>query len=93
MNIKEFFDLNDKEYLNFKDVNIKLSNRPDICAFIILDSHFPGDEDIVSSSEHDYVYLSITNEQILSLSKETLIDLYRCGVLYHEEYECLYMFT
>ncbi len=82
---KLFEKHDDSEYLNFKRVENKLSLRRDLHAFIMLDRLFPGIVDIVSSSEHDIIWLDVSSEDIVTLSEDQIIELIRCGVRFDEE--------
>lgn len=98
MNIEEFVmifgDEDSDEFLKFDRVQTKLSSRPDLHAFILLNSLIPGTSDIVASAHHDEIYLDIEGDDLAPLiTKEQLIDLIRCGVRYDEENESLCMFV
>jgi hypothetical protein len=82
------------EFLKFENVENKLSQRPDLHAFMLLDSLFPGDINMVSGASHDEFYLSISPEELSEkATDEQLIDLHRCGVRYDESNDSLAMFT
>ena len=94
MNIKEFFKKNSDEFLEFDEVENKLSNRPDLCAFILLDKLLPGDSDIVSAAEHDEIFLDVDIETLESVATaDDLLTLIRCGVRYDSDFDCLAMFV
>lgn len=85
------------EYLKFERVEAKLSERPDLHAFLILDRLSPAKfpkEDIVSSSEHDEIWLSV-DPKIVAANATTkdLVDLVRCGVAYDDDIESFSLFT
>lgn len=83
-----------EEFLHFKAVEHKLSRRPDLHAFLLLDQLIPGDKDIISGAAHDQFYLSIDPEELAPLiTPEQVTDLIRCGVIYEEETDSLFMFT
>ena len=77
----------------FEDVDEKLSQRPDLHAFIRLDQWFPDDTDIVTSAEHDQIYLGVKETDVESLSDEQIVELSRCGVWLDSEFDCLSMFV
>lgn len=86
MDIIEIFNKHDKEFLEFEKVEIKLSKRPDIHAFILLDQLVPGDADIIAAAEHDEIYLDVEPEQLEKVASELqIIDLIRCGVRYDKQ--------
>ena len=87
---------NDDEYLKFDRVTDKLSNRPDLHAFIMLDRLVPqsGNKDLISNATHDLFYLDIDVEKLSEVILDhQVIDLVRCGVMYDDEYDCLSMYT
>jgi hypothetical protein len=76
-----FFEGKDEEFIRFERVEHKLSNRPDIHAFLLLDQLCPGTRDMVSAAEHDEIYLDVDVKELLErATDEQLIDLHRCGV-------------
>lgn len=82
------------DHIEFDGVKSKLSQRPDLHAFMWLDRRFPGGKgDIVSSAEHDEFYLDVTSEQIAQLTDDEVHDLVRCGVRYDSTLDCLCMFA
>ena len=90
MTLKKFVELieDDDIYLDFSEVSSKnkLSNRPDLCAFLILDKLIPRDCDIISAAEHDEFYISVDVEELIKvIDEETVADLRMCGVIYSEE--------
>ena len=93
LNIEELFEKHEDEYLKFDKIKEKKTNRPDLQAFLILDSIITSDCDIITASEHDEFFLD-TNLDTLAAkaTEEQIIDLIRCGVRY-SEYGCLSMFA
>lgn len=86
-------DNDGEEFLKFDRVEVKLSTRPDIHAFILLNSLFPKNRDIVSGAEHDEIYLDVNDEQAGTLNDAQILELSRCGVRYDTQYCCLCMFV
>jgi len=94
MTIEEMAELFEKlgnksngEYLKFERIEKKLSRRPDIHAFILLDqlSPKPG-RDMVAAAKHDEVWLGVdVGEVAAAITREQVVDLYRCGISYDEE--------
>jgi hypothetical protein len=95
MNIAELFEKHNPEYLEFKDVVDKRASRPDLHAFLLLDTLFPtkNDSDIIAASQHDKIHLNIMAGDIEKLTSDQILELTRCGVLYCCEDDALYMFT
>ena len=92
--LHEFYEEHNDEFLKFDRVENKLSLRPDLHAFLLLDKLLPGKDDIVASAEHDEIYLDVDVEKLLEVATEAeLIDLHRCGVLVFSEYDSLGMFV
>jgi hypothetical protein len=93
-NLHEFFEEHNDEFLKFDRVENKLSLRPDLHAFLLLDKLISGKGDMVSNAEHDEIYLDVDVEKLLEVATEAeLIDLHRCGVLVFSEYDSLGMFV
>lgn len=92
MNINEIFEKHDSEYLEFERVQNKLSNRPDIHAFLLLDKLVPGESDIVSSAEHDEIWLAVEPEELAQVAtEEQIVELIRCGVRLDDDIEAFAM--
>ena len=82
------------EFLEFKDVKPKLSQRPDLHAFLLLDQLCPGKGDIIACAEHDEFWLDVDVEELAKvITKEQVIDLVRCGVRYDKRVDSLAMFA
>lgn len=85
MDIEATFEKFNDDYLKFKDVEVKLSSRPDIHAFILLNQLVPGDSDMISAAEHDEFYLDVSPDELAKVATEEQIrDLVRCGVMCDE---------
>ena len=94
MDLGETFYKFDDDYLKFDKVRTKFSNRPDLCAFILLEKMIPGNSDIISASEHDEFYLDIDCAELANIATEDDIhDLVCCGVRYDAELDSLAMFS
>lgn len=90
--LESLFEKHSGEYLKFAKVQNKRSNRADLHAFMLLDSLVSGKEDIVSSSHHDYFWLSINIHDLAQvITEEQVIELIRCGVRF--DGECFKMFS
>jgi hypothetical protein len=81
----------DEEYLCFEKVENKRSNRPDLNAFILLDSIFPDGSDIVCHASHDEICLAFGEEHSKKLTDEQICELTRCGVRFSDD--GFWMFT
>jgi hypothetical protein len=82
------------ERLKFEDVDPKLSSRPDIHAFILLNQLLPGNRDMVSASEHDQIWLDVDLEALAEVATvDHIRQLEACGVHYDSDYDSLYMFV
>lgn len=82
------------EYLKFDRVKSPKSRRPDLCAFLILDEICPGDRDIVSSAEHDEIWLGVSVHDVKDrITEDQIIDLIRCGVRLDDTGEGFSMFA
>lgn len=91
---REIFNKFDSEFLKFELVQKKLSNRADLHAFMLLDSMFPGTNDMVDGASHDEIYLCVPVDDLLSRATEDqIVELVRCGVRYDDFSDTLAMFT
>lgn len=82
------------EFLKFDRIEKRWCERPDLCAFRLLNAIDPGDCDLVSAAEHDEIWLSADPVAVAAQATEAqLIDLIRCGVRYDREHECFAMFV
>ena len=94
MSKDNIFEEFEDEFLKFDRVpeSDRLSNRPDLHAFMLLDRLVPGNKDMVAGAQHDEIYLSPDPEELLKVAtKEQLRDLHRCGVRCN--YDGLQMFA
>ncbi len=77
------------EFLKFERVKTRFSNRPDLHAFILLDSLCPvpqKDRDIIGAAEHDKIWLDVEIDELAAvINQEQVRDLVRCGVMCDEE--------
>jgi hypothetical protein len=94
-NIELIFDSFEDEYGEFDKIDNPPFSRPDLCAFVFLDKLFSSKQkmDIVSSAEHDEIWLDIDGEQIEQLTKEQILYLVRCGVRYDADNDSLVLFV
>lgn len=91
-NIAEFFDAHNDDYLEFELVENKRSNRPDLHAFLLLDSIVSGKFDIISSAEHDEIFLEVETEALNNFATDDqLIELIRCGVRLSDGYLAMFV--
>lgn len=94
MTLEEMFDQCDEDCLKFAEFENPPCNRPDLCAFLLLERLQPGDRDIVSAAEHDEFFLSIDCVELMKvITLEDVRNLRRCGVRYSAEYDSLSLFT
>lgn len=96
--MSEFMESKRDEFLKFDRVKLPSSRRPDLCAFLLLDKlafcEETHDEDMVSGSEHDEIWLSADPKLVAAAATdEDLIDLVRCGVMYDGDVEAFWLFT
>ena len=83
-------------YLEFAHIPAerRLSQRPDLHVFLLLDQLVPGSRDIIAGAEHDVIWLEVSVEDLAAvITEEQILDLARCGVMYHNETESLRMFA
>ena len=93
LNLAEVFKKFDDNYIKFERIENKLSGRPDLHAFLLLDKLMPGTRDMVSAAEHDEIYLDVDCEKLAEVASEhDILALTRCGVRYDEDTDSLCMF-
>ena len=86
----ERFEKYDDEFLDFSKVKSPVSTRPDLCAFLILDTLCSSHQDIIAGAEHDEIYLGIDCEALQTkITDEQIRDLVRCGVSFNEALDSL----
>jgi hypothetical protein len=84
--LETMFDIYSDEYYKFERVENKKSTRPDLHAFLLLDSLLPDKRDMVCSAEHDQIWLDPDIEELANIiTEEQVIELIRCGVMYEED--------
>lgn len=94
MTIKERFDQFEKELLKFDRIEHKLNTRPDLHAFLLLDSMFSDDSDMVASATHDQIWLAVGGDAFESVvTDEQIRDLARCGIFWDDEVDSLSLFV
>lgn len=97
--LRELFKKHDDEYLKFERIERKpadfLTHRPDLYAFLILDTLVRSERHIVSAAEHDEIFIDVTPEKLAEagVTEAQVIDLIRCGLIYPDEYDCFAMFV
>ena len=95
INLYETFKKYNGEYTKFDRVENKLHDRPDLCAFLLLDKLLPNAGcDLVCAAVHDIIYLEVDCEKLSSVAtEEDILMLRRCGVFYDTETDSLAMFV
>lgn len=95
IDLKEVFDKHEGEHLQFELIENPPHHRPDICAFIIIDRLLPNPgRDMVTSAEHDQIWLDADCEKLAEVATEDdVIALLRCGVWYDSETDSLSTFV
>ncbi|HAX23084.1 MAG TPA: hypothetical protein DCY64_22710 [Hydrogenophaga sp.] len=95
MDLQEAFERHEDEYLNFKMVEKPMHNRPDLCAFLLLDKLLPNKgRDMVCAAEHDEFFLDADCEKLAAVAtEEDILTLIRCGVRYDSDTDSLAMFA
>ena len=77
----ELFEKYDDEFLKWELVTDRLSERPDLHAFLLLDKLCPGTSDIVSAAKHDEIFLDVPIELLDSvITDDHAKTLIRCGI-------------
>lgn len=82
------------DFLKFEQVASKLSARPDLHAFLLLEQLAPGTRGIIGAAEHDIIYLDVDLDVLCAHATEAQIaDLRRCGVILDTTTESLAMYA
>lgn len=86
LNLPELFDKHQDEHLKFDRVPDKMSSRPDLHAFMLLDKLFPGREkEMVAGARHDEICLEPDpGELACTATEEQIVELIRCGVMMND---------
>lgn len=89
------FNDEDSWKMEFKDVTEKLSYRPDVHAFILLDQLCPGVVDLVSGSDYERYFLRVSAGDLAraGATQQQIEDLIRSGVSLDEDSGDLYLFS
>lgn len=78
----------------FEDIEHKLSSRPDLHAFILLNQLLPGTRDMVSAAEHDQIWLDVDLDELSQVATPDHIkQIAACGVYFDGGYDALYLFV
>ena len=89
LQLDERFNDYEDEYLKFDSIENKLSDRPDLCALILLNKLFPSTNNIIGATEHDIMYINISRNEIKTLTDDQIVYLIRCGIHFNSEFQCL----
>lgn len=97
MKLKDTFDKFNEtdEHGKFERVENKLSSRPDLHAFILLNQIVPGTSRMISAAEHDEYFLDVEIDalEIAGITEAQVLELIRCSVRYDEDNDCLALFA
>ena len=90
----EQYEQHENEHCQFDRVKNKLSHRPDLHAFNLLDKLVPGTGDIVGAACHDQIWLSVEPEELAMVATEDeIVELIRCGVFFDTSADRLSMYV
>lgn len=95
IDLYETFEKYNGEYGKFDRVENKLHDRPDLCAFLLLDKLLPNvGHDLVCAAGYDIIYLEADCENLAEVAtEEDILILSRCGVFYDTATDSLAMFV
>lgn len=87
------FEKNGHEAMKFQAIKKPLHPRPDLCALLYLDKMMPGTEDIIGScTSNGDAILNVDMAAFANkATKKDIIYLIRCGVVYSEVVELLFL--
>lgn len=88
------FDKHKDAFLQFKDIANPRSRRADLHAFLLLDELTPGKANMIADAEHDYIWLGVDVDELLAvITEDHVIELTRCGVMYDDDTDFLFMYA
>ena len=76
--LEDWFEKYNSEYSNFEDIKNPPSNRPDLCAFILLDKLVPSKCYLISAAEHDEIWLDVGIEELSKVATEADVKYLVC---------------
>lgn len=86
LDLEEVFARHNDEHLHFERIEHKLSTRPDLHGFLLLDHLDPRGEDIVTCAEHNQIWLAVDLELLAKTATDgDIIELIRCGFWYDRD--------
>lgn len=79
--------------MGFEDSYIRLSNKRDLNAFLILESLLPNKRKIVEGADHDVIYLGVTLEELAKtpITEKQIHDLVCSGIFIQDEYLSMFV--
>lgn len=95
LDLEAAFEKFSDEYNEFDRVENKLHSRPDLCAFLFLDTLQPSaGRDLIQGARHEeMIFLDVDCEALAEmLTEDDVLMLVRCGVQYEVEEESLAMY-
>ena len=94
IDISATFEKHEDEFLKYDRIESPRHASPDLCAFLVLHDIVGGSRDMVSSAEHDEIWLDVDISELAEKATESdIITLIRCGVRLDEEVSALAMFV
>lgn len=82
----QMFEKFEDEFLKFDRVTYKLSSRPDLHAFILLNTIQPSEDEMIADAAEDHIWLDIDCRELAKVITEAqIIELARCGVFYDKD--------
>lgn len=95
MNLKELFEKHDGEYGHFERVQNKLSDKPDLHAFLLLNKTCQSTKgDLITAAEHDKIWLGTLIASFeTNATEEIVVELIRCGVMFDDQFQSFSMFV
>lgn len=93
--LKRLFEAHNEEHCKFERVFGPAHQRPDLCAFLVLDRLCPAPgRGIVAAAGHDEIFLGIDIEALACVATEDdVLLLIRCGVRLDTSNDCLAIFV
>ena len=93
IDVKALFEKHENEW-EFAKIANPLHQRPDICAFLLLDQLAPSkykNYDMIVAAEHDQIWLDADIDELAkNATEDDIITLRRCGVFIDDEHVSMF---
>lgn len=93
-NLKKLFEKHEDESCEFDRITHPISQRPEICGFLLLDKLVPQKGSLIDFTDGHEIKLDVDLKKLNEVITEgDVITLLRCGIDYNPDEKHLYMFV